>query len=282
MATAMGQSENEKLAKSNQSVEKALALIESLAGQPEPVRLLDCAASVGLSQSTVLRLLATLQRQKYVIQDPSTKRYYLSMKICALAGQINLHFELKNVCAPFLSKLSKIFKESVNLSVEHDMYVLYIDIANTSHHTLMTMQKVGFTAPMHCTGSGKLMLLNYDEEQLETFLRVRKLPQFTPYTLCTREAFFAELDSVRKNGYSFDNQEGTLGMRCIAVPIYDHTGHIVAGISVSGPIARMSDDMIGRNFHYLLGAGRKISECLGHSLVCRPQSVPQSDLPTPP
>lgn len=256
--------EETKSAKSNHSVEKVLTVLEMLVQQPEPIRLNECARLVGLNKSTTLRLLTTLQRHGYVAQDIQDGRYCITLKLCALASQVQLNNQLRDICLPFLRNLSQVFQESINLSIESEMNVLYIDVVNNNQQTLTTMQRVGNTAPMHCTGSGKLMLTNFNELELARFLAERGLPKITPHTIDAPERLREELALVRSRGYSYDNEECALGMRCVAVPIRDYTGKVTAGISISGPASRMTDAFVDPRFPVLQAAAQAISFRMGY------------------
>ena len=254
----------EKRTQSNQSVEKLIALLEQLAREPEPVRLLAFAKRMEMNQSTVLRFLTTLQRMGYVAQD-GEGRYSLTMKICALGCQVSSHNEIKNISAPYLRSLAQIFGESAILSIEQDREVLYIDVVTPSvQQTLTTVQHIGSLSPMHCTGSGKLFLCNLDPGGLDRFLADRGLERRTDKTIVTRERLLEEIAEVRSRGYATDDEENVQGVRCIAAPIRDYTGRIIAVISISGPLLRMTDALTREKLPFLLDAARKISLRVGY------------------
>lgn len=247
----------------NQSTEKALAILELLAAAPEPVRLRDLSAALALNPSTALRFLTSLQNCGYVEQEPATQRYSLTYKICRLASQVNRHTPLQAITHPYLRKLSEQFDEAMCVSVERDMSMVYVDVAAAPAQTLMSLQRIGNVSPMHCTGNGKLLLLNYSPEQLDELLRRKGLPRYTEHTLTTRAALEAELERIRSDGFAYDNEECELGVRCLACPIRDHTGRIAAGLSVTGPVTRMTDARLRTMRADLREAARQISEALG-------------------
>ena len=101
-------------------------------------------------------------------------------------------------------------------------------------------QRVGARAPLHATGAGKLLLLNYSNQKLNEYIAVKGLRALTPHTLVTREALVNSLETIRSRGYALEDEERELGARCVAAPVRDYSGRIVGGISVSGPTTRMS------------------------------------------
>lgn len=247
----------------NQSTEKALTILEFLASSREPARLRDISDALGLNSSTTLRFLSTLQICGYVAQDEQTQRYYPTYKICWIANQIISRIELQTVTHPFLARLSEQFQEALCVSVEQGMQMVYIDVASNPDRTLLSTQRIGNNSPMHCTGNGKLLLLNYTEEQIEAYIRYKGLPARTPYTITTKERLLEELAATRAADISYDNEECEIGVRCMSCPIRDYTNTIVAGISVTGPVSRMTDEMLERFRAPLSEAARKISQSLG-------------------
>lgn len=255
---------DDKTTRSNLSSEKLLHLVEALSELDEPVRLQELARLTKMNESTVLRYLATLQNCGYVAQDSDTGRYALTYKICAIAANVSSRKSIRSVCTPFLRSLAQIFNESVNIAEEHDMAVVYIEAINgPRQQLLMTTRRVGNISPLHCTAVGKLLLLGYTPRQLDQFIATKGLPALTEYTITTRDALMEELASVAKRGFAFDNEEYEPGARCVAAPVYDYTGRIVAGISVSGPLTRMTDEHIYSKLPYLLDAAHEISLRMG-------------------
>ena len=162
---------DEKITRPNQSSEKLLNILEMLSEQEEPVRLQDIARLVEMNTSTALRFITTLQKKGYVAQDFDTGRYFLTYKICAVASNVSSRKGLRDISVPFLRSVSHIFNESANIAEEHDMSVVYIEAVAGPKTMLMTTQRIGNIAPMHCTGVGKLLLLNYTEPQIDHFDR---------------------------------------------------------------------------------------------------------------
>lgn len=172
---------------------------------------------------------------------------------------------LSRTAAPYLRELANMSGASVCLSVERDMSVVYIDTYDSKDQILKSLNFIGKTAPMHCTGTGKLFLTNYNDEQLEHFAEKRGLSKNTVNTITTLEALKKELDLVRKNGFALDNEECELGARCVAVPIKDYTGRIVAGVSITGVVNYMTQELIDSRLESLTAAAESISEILYYS-----------------
>lgn len=246
----------------NQSVERTFQIIEIMAKGRANMRLLDIAEKVKLPTSTVIRYLATLMSYNYVRQDPETLRYSLSLKFCQIANMINSQFSIRDIARPFLIKLSNICRESTCLAQEEDMTVLYIDTVDGPDAMLKTFQRIGKKASLHCTGVGKLLLLNYSDEKLDELIEKYGLPAVTPNTITNKEDLIEELRKVRNNNYAIDDEECEIGARCVAAPIRDYTNQVIAGISVSGPTNRMTMKRIDEIKEYITDYANQISGML--------------------
>ena len=251
--------------RSNQSTEKALAIMELLAGKPAPMRLLDIARELQLNTSTVARFLSSLQSCGYVAQEPETQRYYLTYKICRIDNQVSARTSMQTITHPLLIELSETFGEAICVSVEQDLTMVYVDVANTQNQMLLSIQRVGNTTPMHCTGNGKLLLTEFTPEKLTRYIEIRGLGRYTDNTITTRYALEAELEAIRQRGYAVDNEEREIGVRCLAYPIRDYTGAIIAGISVTGPSTRMTDQAIEAYRPRLADVAHRVSVALGYA-----------------
>lgn len=248
----------------NQSGEKLLTILEYIIIKGEPMRLQDISRELNINKSTALRFLNTLVGRGYVSQNEETSKYCATYKIRALANRVDLHTELRKIARPYMEQLARIFGESVNMAVEDKMRSVYVEVIKGSNQTLMTVQKVGNAVPMHCTGNGKVLLLNYTEEELDHFIEVRGLPRYTEHTLTDKKSLMEELDRIRERGYAYDEQERELGARCVAFPIYGDKGKVVAGVSVTGPENRMTDEIIAPKIGRFRQIAAELSNQLGY------------------
>ncbi len=248
----------------NRSTEKALSVIELLAIQGGPMRLTDIASRLGFNQSTALRFLSSLINSGYVAQNPQTQQYYLTYKISRIANMLNAHQDIAQITHPYIEQLSEAFGESACISIEQQFKMVYIDVVTGKNKTLLSSQQIGNTSLMHCTGNGKLLLATFSEEKLDQFISEAGLEALTKNTITTKPRLMQELDIIRKNGYALDNEECEIGVRCIAYPLRNYTGNIIAGMSVTGPITRMSKSVIAAKQPMLERISAEISYHLGY------------------
>lgn len=236
-----GKNVEPKSTKLNQSVDKTIRIIETLADAMEPLRLSQIAANVDMPSSTVLRMLATLVDCGYAYQeDLDMKRYGLTMRFMQIGQKIADHFSIREISHPYLVQLARSAGESCCLSIEEEGLVRYIDVVEASQNMITIRQRVGGSASMYCTGSGKLFLAQYSQEKLETYIEQHPLKPLTSHTITALQELCYELDNVKKNGYAVDDEECETGMRCLALPIFDARNKLIAAICLSGPISRMN------------------------------------------
>lgn len=170
---------------------------------------------------------------------------------------------IRNIIRPYLFELSKLSGESCCLAIEEQMEVVYIDSVDGPDSMLTITQRIGKRAPMHSTGVGKALLTNYSREQLEKLVAEKGLVPLTAHTITDPESLRKELETLRKNRYCLDDEECELGARCIAAPLRDYSGKVIAALSISGPIVRMSPQKIETLSGTLLGVVDRIEKHLG-------------------
>jgi DNA-binding IclR family transcriptional regulator len=246
----------------NQSAGKVFRIVEVMAREGEPQKLQDIARKAELPQSTALRMLGTLIEYGYARQDSSTLRYSLTLKFAHIGSMIRSHFRAVDIIRPYLLALSKECGESACYAVEQDMELVYMDVADGPDGMLKIMQRIGKRAPLHCTGIGKIMLLNCSETELDLFISAKGLPPLTPQTITTKADLQKELAKIGSQGYAIDREECELGAICIAAGIRDYTGRYAGGISIAGPISRFDQKRIDAVKNLVKETAEKITSIL--------------------
>jgi IclR family transcriptional regulator, acetate operon repressor len=248
-----------------QSVERTFDVLEALAAARRPVAISELSQQLGLHISTVHRLLATLIERGYARQDERSGRYSIGRRLLELASGLTDQNDIRQEARPALEKLAAQVGETANLSVRNGDSLVYIDQVQTNRLVRM-FTKVGSSAPLYCTGSGKLFLAFTDnyERELNRYLLENRLETRTASTLATPQALREELRKVRERGYSFDNEEMEEGVVCVAAPVFDRQGQLVAAISVSGPTSRMLGSDVARVIDPVRASAAEISAALGY------------------
>lgn len=226
------------------SLDRAMAVLEFLS-EAQGKALSDLASEMGQSPATVYRVLVTLEGRGLVEFDPVEQVWHIGAQAFVIGARFLRRTSLVDRARPIMRKLMEETGETANLGVEKEGHVLFLSQVET-HATIRAFFPPGTLSPMHASGIGKALLAEMDAERLTRTLSGRSLETFTKHTITDVDQLRADLDTVRERGFSVDGEEKNLGMRCIAAPVFDVSGEAVAGISVSGPVSRVSAEDVDR------------------------------------
>jgi DNA-binding IclR family transcriptional regulator len=250
-----------------QSLERAFKILECLSEEPRGLKITRLAERVGLSKSTVHRLLATLMDLDYVLQDRESEKYKLGYKALYLSRNLISGMDIITIAKPFLEDLAKDVNETVHLCIEDKGEVLYIDKIE-SNQTIRMISQIGNRAPMYCTGVGKVLLSGMSEEQFNIIAEKTDYIVHTPTTITNQKQLAEECKLIRKQGFAIDNSEHEEEIRCIAAPIFDSEGKIVASFSIAGPSNRITKERINNELkEKTRETSSAISKLLGYRAV---------------
>lgn len=245
------------------SVARALDILQIVSSHKQGIGVTNIAKQIDINKSSVYRILSTLAQYGYIEQDSETGKYKLGYKILEMSSKLLDSIDLRKEAAPFLMELEKYTNEVIHLVVYDQGEVVYIEKLE-GNETLRMHSRVGKRAPMHCTSVGKAILAQLPEHVVEEIIERKGLPAHTKYTITDREKFMEELKIIKERGYALDLQENEYGITCIAVPIFDHLGKVVAAVSISGPTMRMTSERLEHLKDKMIEMGKKISARLGH------------------
>lgn len=248
----------------NQSSDKLLSLIELLSEEESPARLYDLAAKLDMNQSTLSRFLTTLINRNYVKQDPETGRYSLTYKLCQISYNLTSKLDIRHVLNPVLRNISKEFGCTTNLIVRYNYSCIYLEVIPAPEQVMLPLQRIGKVAPLYCTGAGKLLLSEFSDEKLNEYASEMEFTPFTPHTITTLHHLKKIIEESRINGYAIDNEECELGTRCLSVPVYDYTHHIIAVISINASSAKLTDEYIAHHVDKIKTLVAEGSRILGY------------------
>jgi IclR family transcriptional regulator, KDG regulon repressor len=262
------------------AIQRALDILEALLEARSPLSLQQICARTGLPKSTAFRIVSNLIQRQYLVEGE--EGYRLGFKPLQLGALVEEKLDLKHQALPFLRKLVDRFGETVHLAVlDEDFRVLYVEKLSAERAVGVMISRVGLTAPMHCTALGKVMAAFRPEDEIRRWIRASGLKPYTDATITEEEPFLRELSEIRRRGYAIDNVEHELGVRCIAAPILDKSGAVIAALSIAGPDTRMPALLIGSSMAMqIVETGRRISRVFGYS--GQPNRAPNQQLSTAP
>ena len=242
-----------------QVLERAMHLLDVLARQSDPVALKDLAAATGLHTSTTHRILNDLVVGRYV-ERVESGMYRLGMRLLELGSLVKGRLNVREAALEPMRELHKLTGQTVNLSLQQGDEIVYIERAWSERSGMQVVRAIGGRAPLHLTSTGKLFLSAADARQVRAYATRTGLAGTTRNSITQIDVLEKDLATVRRHGYSRDNEELELGVRCIAAGVYDDTGKLQAGLSISAPAERMRDEWIP----VLLRIAAQISEAQGY------------------
>lgn len=249
-----------------QSLTRGLKLLEWIAESSGSVALTELAQQAGLPNSTTHRLLTTMQQQGFVRQVGELGHWAIGAHAFVIGASFLQSRNLLAIVHPILRRLMEDSGETVNLAVldQNDHQAIIIDQVQCTQ--LMRMSApIGGKLPMHASGAGKAFLAQLDEDQVTGLLHRQGLHTYTHATLVSPLHLKEDLALTRKRGYSFDDEEHALGLRCVAACIYDEHCQPFAAISISGPISRITDDRVTELGALAIRAAKEVTLAYGGS-----------------
>lgn len=239
------------------TVRNALRMLEVFHEETE-MGVSDLARRLDLHKNNAFRLLATLELAGYIQQTPKTELYHLGPKCLELGHAFARSHALIDQARPILEELAATVGETIHLGMQSGTEVVHLD-GVLPDQLVLTGLRTGKRMPAHCTALGKVLVAGLDFDLTE-----QRVERLTPATLVDPAKLADELRAVALKGYATDLEEYAVGLRCVAAPVRDISARIVAGISISGPGFRMSEEMLhGDGAHAVVQAARDLSQKLG-------------------
>ena len=246
-----------------QSLDRALKILDVLADRDEPIGLTELARTMGLNSSTVYRLLYTLRVHGYARQGGRDRRYRLGPKAIELGQKALQKFTLLDKGRPFLRELAAKTEETATL----------VGLVGTSTVCVGKKERPGFLtfsprigaeAPPYCTATGKAVIANLPEAELQQLLDSIELRKLTVNTISHPGVLKEHLKLVREQGYAVDDEEYHPGVRCVAVPVFDHNGAVVGSVGISASATSLTLEKVEQITPAVMDIGRRLSRSMGY------------------
>ncbi len=220
-----------------QVIERMMSLIETLATMPEPVSLKALSQATGLHPSTAHRILAAMAHSR-LVERHDAGTYGLGIRFLELGNLVKSRFNLRDIALPFMQNLHAELGEAINLGIRDGDEIIYLERTSSGRALVRVVYLVGARAPLHLTSLGKLFLAMDASANVRAYAQRTGLSGKTSHSLTDLGRLEKELDTIRKTDLAYDNEEAELGLRCVAAPIRDDEGTIVAALSISAPTDR--------------------------------------------
>ncbi|MGC9498941.1 IclR family transcriptional regulator [Streptomyces sp. WG7] len=244
-----------------QSVDRAVSVLEILARHGE-AGVTEIADELDVHKSTAFRLLGVLENRGLVAQEKERGKYYLGAGVLRLAGAAAVRLDISQEGVPVCRELADELGETSNIAVlDDDAAVNVMQARGTASVTAQNW--LGRRTPLHATASGKV-LLSHLPPTLREGLLARPLHRFTEHTVTGAAVLRGELEAVAGQGYAITQEELEIGLAAVAAPVRSHDGKVIASISVSGPVYRLTPDRLPGLAKRVLAAGAELSRRMGY------------------
>ncbi len=241
-----------------QVIERMFALIDVLASREEAMSLKEISEKTGLHPSTTHRILNDLATGRFV-DRPEPGSYRLGMRLLELGNLVKGRLSVRDAALTPMRELHRLTQQPVNLSLRQGDEIVYVERAFSERSGMQVVRAIGGRAPLHLTSVGKLFLAIDDPQRVRAYATRTGLSGQTKNSLTDLGQLERELARVRQYGIARDNEELELGVRCMAVGLYDDQNRLVAGLSISAPADRLDENWLPK----LQTTANAISSALG-------------------
>ena len=244
------------------SVSNAARLLKEFGKGDREIGVSELARRLGLGKSTTHRLLHTLTVERLLEQDAESGTYRLALTMHELGASVQSGMDLHTASHSVIDQLRNMTKETIQVAVLDGRHVVYVE-RRESPQTVRMFGRVGHRNDAHCTSTGKVLLAFLSDDDLDATLAGWRLPRKTPYTIADQATLRAQLAQVRAQGWAENVNESEIGTASIAAPIRDARGHVVAALSIAGPVQRLDGANLRRFTRPAVEAAAAISRRLG-------------------
>jgi IclR family KDG regulon transcriptional repressor len=245
-----------------QTVHKAAEILNLFSVEHPEWGISELAKALSFPKSSTSDLVSTLAEQG-LLRRTHAGRYKLGWQVMVLSQVLlattDFHTEARRVMESLIAS----FGETVHLATLEGSQVIYVDKLQGTRTVQVAVTGVGYRLPAHCSGAGKVILANRPWEEVQHILLSKGMPALTLNTITTPEVLRQELEQIRAQGYAYDIEEAIEELCCVAAPIRDHTGEVVAAISLSVPAYRFQRNKEQYRLA-IVGAAKQVSDNLGY------------------
>lgn len=243
------------------AVERALNILEATGERRDGLTNSEISRRLSIPKSSASYILRALEKRGYLRRDAESGRYRLGLKVLSLGREAQANFDIADIAQPFMRALVERIHLTCHLAVLDQGEAVYIEKVDAPGFFKVNTW-VGRRMFLHSTSVGKALLAWMPKADAEAILRQHGLKKRTPKTIVTMTRFAAELETVRMEGYAVDDEENSLGARCVAAPIFDALGGAVGALGVSGTITQVAENDVARVAEAVKETTRRISRQL--------------------
>jgi DNA-binding IclR family transcriptional regulator len=249
---------------SSNALERGFAILEAVANSTHGLSNSDISRRLDIPKSSASYLLRTLEKLGYLQRDASSNKYHLGLKLLTLTRNVLVDLDVREVAKPFLERFAKQTLLPSHLAVMDNGRAVYVEKVEAPGFVKMDIW-VGHRVPVHTTAIGKAIAAFLPETEVERILTERGMEKLTLQSISTHTRFARELEKVRQFGFAIDNEENADGVRCVAAPIFDYNGEVVAAFGTSSTTIRLTEARLPEIVDLIKKSAAEISKKMGFS-----------------
>lgn len=239
------------------AVDRALGLLVLVSDSPGGIALPQIAAQAELAASTTHRLLTTLEGRGFVHFDKKSGHWFVGRTALAVGATYAGSRDMVACAQPILKRLGQSCGETASLGALEDGRVVFLHRFDARARRAFV--PTGSSLPAHCSSIGKALLAVLPQAEVHRTLSAERLVAVTPNTICSPEALMGALEETRRVGFALDDEENTIGLRCIAAPVLDAYHRPVAAVSLAVPVERLDIGQVAERGRMVAAAAQELT-----------------------
>jgi DNA-binding IclR family transcriptional regulator len=242
---------------------KSLKVLGLFSPQKREWSVQEMAGALQFHKSSIQRIVSTLEGEGFLKRGESNRGVYrLGPQVLYLGSIADMSTDLRSIARPLMAQLVQRVQETSYLCILEGDQCLYVEKVECSQ-PIQIIHSVGKRNPLHCTGVGKALMSGMNEKEIRRIVSKTGLKSFTPHTITQVDSLLHEIEQIRKRGTAYDLEELDLGVKCVAAPIHNHSGRVVAAVSISGPTQRFTPEALPRFEKEVTACAQAVSRELG-------------------
>lgn len=251
------------MSESANTIERALTILETVAYSERGLTNSELSRRLKIPKSSASYILGTLQKTGYLMRESDSGKYRLGLKLLGLTRSMLSHIDVREVAKPTMEQFVKRTNLSAHLAVLDNGRAVYVEKVESSGFVKMDIW-VGHRLPVHSTAIGKILVSNMSNEEIVEILKLRGMDKRTRKTMTTHPKFLTEIEKVRKFGWAIDNEENSPDVRCVAAPVFDAQGNVIAAFGTSSTITQLDETHLPDIVKLIQDSAAKVSQKMGY------------------
>lgn len=250
------------MSESTNTVERTLSIIEIVAHSEQGLSNSEISRRLKIPKSSASYILRILENRSYLLREKSSGKYRLGLKMMSLTRDMLTHIDVRGVAKPLMEQFVKRTNLSAHLAVLDNGRAVYVEKVEAPGFVKMDIW-VGHRLPVHATAIGKILVSDRRDDEITEILTMRGMEKRGPKTITNTAKFLKEIGKVRTFDFAIDNEENAPGVRCVAAPVRDAQGKIIAALGTSATTTQLNEENLPKIVKLIQESAEKISEQIG-------------------